>query len=217
MKKAFLISALAVALASCGGNYVITQQLSHNIFSGDAFIELSAKDKNSPVSGIRVYYVSAEIDFERDIVEHDKLNSLSKSALKAINLDIKPYGAINTASVDSTACFLSFKNEVSDIVFRTYRAPNGCLALVVRYHGNSYVAEDVKCWLYQNGKLKEIEPPFPDDFYEYVQFTIQDQGTESFDADGIFFSLAEDEQLFVFDGKYFVKGYRHYDYDDAEE
>ena len=48
-------------------------------------------------------------------------------------------------------------------------------------------------------------------------YTIQDQGTESFDADGIFFSLAEDEQLFVFDGKYFVKGYRHYDYDDAEE
>ena len=93
------------------------------------------------MSGIRVYYVSAEIDFERDIVEHAKLNS----------------------------------------------------------------------------KLKEIEPPFPDDFYEYVQFTIQDQGTESFDADGIFFSLAEDEQLFVFDGKYFVKGYRHYDYDDAEE
>ena len=45
MKKAFLISALAVTLASCGGNYVITQQLSHNIFSGDASLSFLPKIK----------------------------------------------------------------------------------------------------------------------------------------------------------------------------
>ena len=197
------------------GKYVITQQLCHEDFAGDTYIEFSAADQNSKISGIRVYYVPLTFDYNRDILNSDKLNPISKAALKTINIDIKQYGKIKGGKVDTTGFTLYYDGNVSMIKFRTYRDKNGCLVAFAKYQEKEgrgdFVPDNVKYWRYDNDYLKDFKPVFPASFNEVKGWAVEEDGEMYLDPDGIYFYLTEDERLFVWNGEEFEEGSRNYD------
>jgi hypothetical protein len=197
------------------GKYVITQQLNHEDFAGDTYIEFSAPDQNSKITGIRVYYEPLTFNFTHDILQSNKLNPLTLAALKAVNLDVSSYGKVNGGMLDTTGFRLDLEGEVFCIEFRTYRDKNGCLVALAKFHGEEYITDDVKYWHFSNGELKETEPAFDSKYSDYYNWAKGDGGM-NFDPDGIFFLLSEDDQLFQWNGEKFEPGRRKYSYEEEE-
>ena len=197
------------------GKYVITQQLCHKDFVGDTYIEFSAPDKNSKISGIRVYFEPLTFDYNRDILNSDKLNPISKAALKAINFDCNQLGKVTYGKVDTTGFTLALDDNLFMVKYRTYRDKNGCLVALAKYQKKEgrgdYVPDDVKYWRYDNDYLKEFKPVFPAMFNEVRGWAIEGDGEMYLDPDGIYFYLTEDERLFVWNGEEFEEGSRNYD------
>ncbi len=196
------------------GKYVITQQLCHEDFAGDTYIEFSADSKDAKISGIRVYYEPLTFDYNRDILNSDKLNPQSKAALKAVNLDVKQFGKITGGKVDTTGFTLDLDDNLFMVKYRTYRDKNGCLVALAKYKKKEgrgdYVPDDVKYWRYDNDYLKEFKPVFPAMFNEVRGWAIEGDGEMYLDPDGIYFYLTEDERLFVWNGEEFEEGSRNY-------
>ena len=148
------------------GKYVVTQQLSHTDFAGDTYIEFSAPDQNSKITGIRVYFEPSTFDYNRDILQSNKLNTLTLNALKAANLDVSKYGRVISGNIDTTGFSITFEGNVHYVEFRTYSDKNGCLVAYAIFDDPDweYTTKNVKYWHFDNAKLTEVDPIFPTNF-----------------------------------------------------
>ena len=203
------------------GKVIVTNHIHHDTryIKRDVFLEITAKDNNSPIETIRVYSTPLTVTLQSEIFDNSPLSDDAKEIFRALNFNEKDYGEFKGVNA-------SYANGVDmDFATHTFNASDNFLDsdLSVRYYIYNYNANGKylvvlsnrlnltnngdKFWLYENGKLTpaDIKIPAP---------TLGKPGysnTYSFENDGLQYYYQNNEsydsysEYFVWDGEKFVK------------
>ena len=211
------------------GKLVVTQLIHHDTrySKRDVFLEITAKDNNSPIETIRVYSTPLTVTLQSEIFDNSLLSDDAKEIFRALNFNEKDYGEFKRIFMDYTnGISMQFATPAFDaetifygdndleiecdydleIEYYVYGGNGKYLVVLANKSDDKHIGD--KFWLYENGKLTPTDveipaPTFSKPGYNYVY---------RFYFDGLHYLhqnpktfFGDITEYFVWDGEKFVK------------
>ena len=198
------------------GKYVVNQLINHDtkFLKRDVFIELTAKDENSPIETIRVYSKPLIVTLQSEIDSDTSLSNDAKTIFKALNFNDKDYGTFDNVWCYKNGMDIQYKPAESNpdvyvwgdgvkVNYFIYKADGKYLVVLAKIDKNNNICES-KFWYYENGTLTPTD-------YKIPAPTLGGgvNSTYDFDAKGLHYYHSSDsifsDEDFIWNGKEFVK------------
>ena len=200
------------------GKLVVTQLIDHDTRykKRDVFVEITAKDENSPVEAIKVSSTPLTITFQGVVFDESEMSDDAKTILKALNLNEKDYGEFKGVSISftngvemdfATPDFHGYRIFDSNLTITYFIYDANGKYLVVLSKAFNYSNDGDKFWFYENGTLTPTDITIPAASFNQPGYSTD----HFFNSHGFCYYHINTEthkdvfEYFVWDGEKFVK------------
>ena len=205
------------------GKLVVDVHITHDTKykKRDIFLEMTAKDENSPIETIRVYSTPIAVTLMSEVDNDSLLSDDVKTIFKAFNFNEKDYGEFQRTSAswlnNGNGFEMEFKTDTFQqdnkyigweywddydlkVHFQIYKTGDKYLVILSKTNSADDNLGD-KFWYYENGQFTPVEINLPAPDSEMNQHLFNDEGLEYYKWE----NSERYKQDFIWNGNEFVK------------